>query len=233
LLQWCDHLQGFFYIYPSSGILVTNIIFSHHRYFPHGRTSIVNPTNPTCLAIGSTHPIMLTGLKDGSVWACNPVLRAFATRAEKPKKIPILEHEYRPSSRFLPQSQVDDLETRLRNNDQRPRLHGAARIIEGGQSEPNISNKNEEEVETGSSSKGKKKKKTKPKPKPAPPPKPAEDEDDKGPEQVPTSELGIVVNHEPFTRITVVTWNPNTDYGRWAAIAMGSGLVRIIDLGVE
>jgi transcription factor C subunit 6 len=39
--------------------------------------------------------------------------------------------------------------------------------------------------------------------------------------------------HEALTRITAIEWNPNLDHGSWAAVAMGSGLVRVIDLGLE
>ena len=41
------------------------------------------------------------------------------------------------------------------------------------------------------------------------------------------------VIHEPLSRITVVRWNPNRLFGHWAAAAMASGLVRIMDLGVK
>lgn len=40
------------------------------------------------------------------------------------------------------------------------------------------------------------------------------------------------VIHETKTRITVAAWNPNVEYGWWAAIAMGSGLVKVMDLGI-
>jgi transcription factor C subunit 6 len=46
-------------------------------------------------------------------------------------------------------------------------------------------------------------------------------------------EIAKQVIHEPLTRITCVQWNPNAGYGCWAAAAMGSGLVRIMDLGLE
>ncbi|KAJ2901555.1 hypothetical protein MKZ38_001688 [Zalerion maritima] len=39
--------------------------------------------------------------------------------------------------------------------------------------------------------------------------------------------------NERLSRITKVQWNPNLTHGHWAAVAMGSGLVRIMDLGVE
>ena len=39
--------------------------------------------------------------------------------------------------------------------------------------------------------------------------------------------------HEPLTRVASVAWNPNVEFGWWAAAGMASGLVRIMDLGVE
>lgn len=40
------------------------------------------------------------------------------------------------------------------------------------------------------------------------------------------------VVHESRTRITVAAWNPNVEFGWWAAAAMGSGLVKVMDLGL-
>lgn len=45
-------------------------------------------------------------------------------------------------------------------------------------------------------------------------------------------EQSKTVVHESRTRITVATWNPNVEFGWWAAAAMGSGLVKIMDLGL-
>ena len=42
-----------------------------------------------------------------------------------------------------------------------------------------------------------------------------------------------LVVHDPQTRITSVAWNPNARFSWWAAAAMGSGLVRVMDLGVD
>lgn len=39
--------------------------------------------------------------------------------------------------------------------------------------------------------------------------------------------------HAPQTRVTVVAWNPNVEYGWWAAAALGSGLVKVMDLGLD
>ncbi|KAL1853539.1 hypothetical protein VTK73DRAFT_9006 [Phialemonium thermophilum] len=41
------------------------------------------------------------------------------------------------------------------------------------------------------------------------------------------------VIHEPLTRVTAVAWNPNPEFGCWAAVALGSGLVRIMNVGVD
>lgn len=48
-----------------------------------------------------------------------------------------------------------------------------------------------------------------------------------------TSGPGPIVLYEPQTRITGVTWNPNVEFSWWAAAAMGSGLVRVMDVGAE
>ena len=37
---------------------------------------------------------------------------------------------------------------------------------------------------------------------------------------------------EEETGITQVVWNPNIEYGSWAAAGMGSGLVRVEDLAI-
>lgn len=38
---------------------------------------------------------------------------------------------------------------------------------------------------------------------------------------------------EPLSRITAIEWNPNEGWGSWAAVALGSGLVKIMDLGLD
>ena len=56
-----------------------------------------------------------------------------------------------------------------------------------------------------------------------------DDEDERaGPAEGPKIAL-----HESLTRITAMEWNPNDGYGCWAAVAMGSGLVRVMDLGLS
>ncbi|KAJ8107263.1 hypothetical protein ONZ43_g6787 [Nemania bipapillata] len=48
-----------------------------------------------------------------------------------------------------------------------------------------------------------------------------------------TTGPGPIVLYEPQTRVTAVAWNPNIEFSWWAAVSMGSGLVRIMDLGAE
>lgn len=49
---------------------------------------------------------------------------------------------------------------------------------------------------------------------------------------VKTLDRSKVVIHEARTRITAAAWNPNIEYGWWAAAAMASGLVKVMDLGI-
>ena len=42
-----------------------------------------------------------------------------------------------------------------------------------------------------------------------------------------------VVIHEPLTRVTTIQWNPNVQFSCWAACAMASGLIKVMDLGVD
>ncbi|KAK8033198.1 hypothetical protein PG991_002596 [Apiospora marii] len=47
---------------------------------------------------------------------------------------------------------------------------------------------------------------------------------------MPSGEIAV---YAPLSRITSACWNSNVDFSWWAAAAMGSGLVRIMDLGVD
>lgn len=42
-----------------------------------------------------------------------------------------------------------------------------------------------------------------------------------------------VVTHEPLTRLTTIVWNPNLKFSCWAACAMASGIIKVMDLGVQ
>ena len=219
LLQWNDHLQGFFSNYPSGSVLETSISFMHHRYFPHLRRVIDVPGQLTCLAAGQTHPFLLVGLKDGSVWACNAAKKLFAMRTDKPMKQRLFEHEYRPAATFVSGPDAPGL------------LRGAARIVGGWEPEQNAS-RGEPKAKRGKGAKkgrGRKKKG----------PAGGEPMDVDGDEAAVEAEVeaegkgGVLVNHEPLTRIMVMEWNPNLECGCWAAVAAASGIVRVMDLGVE
>jgi transcription factor C subunit 6 len=61
---------------------------------------------------------------------------------------------------------------------------------------------------------------------------------DSGADDAPLEEISAhmasrMVIHEPLTRVAAVAWNPNVDFGTWTAVAFGSGLVRVMDVGVE
>ncbi|PKS06732.1 hypothetical protein jhhlp_006806 [Lomentospora prolificans] len=247
LLQWNDPLQGFVSCYPSGSVTETSVGFMHHRYFPHVRRVADSPSLLTCLASGYTHPFLLTGLKDGSVWACNAAKKIFATRQDRPLKLKVFEHEFRPADRFDGPGSVEAAaEDKFRD------VRGAVRILEGWDEEPNVWRIDRRRA-TRKGAKAKKGKASKKKKKNSKAEEDEEDEDgdpmdvdddeqssagedngdgdeDGGPVPKDTRAL---INHEPFTRIMVMEWNPNLECGCWAAIAAASGLVRVMDLAVD
>lgn len=239
LLQWNDHLQGFFSCYPSGAVVETAISFMHHRYFPHLRRVVDLPGQLTCLAGGYSHPFLLVGSKDGSVWACNAAKKLFSMRTDRPMKQRVFEHEYRPAERFSAQGEGGG------------GVRGAVRILGGWGPEQN-SSRGEPKKKPAKRAKG-------PKPKRGRPKKKKEGEDEG--ERMDVDEEGVVeeaveeeveveveavegeakvgrqgksamINHEPLTRIMVMEWNPNLECGCWAAVAAASGIVRVMDLGV-
>lgn len=227
LLQWSDHLQGFFSCYPSGAVVETAISFMHHRYFPHLRRVVDLPGQLTCLAGGYSHPFLLVGSKDGSVWACNAAKKLFSMRTDRPMKQKVFEHEYRPAERFTAEGGEG--------------VRGAVRILGGWGPEQN-SSRGEPKKKPAKRAKGPKPKRGRPKKK-----KEGEDEGDRmDVDEEPVEEeveveveaegedkgKSAMINHEPLTRIMVMEWNPNLECGCWAAIAAASGIVRIMDLGV-
>lgn len=208
LLQWSDHLQGFFSNYPSGSVVETSISFMHHRYFPHLRRAVDVPGQLTCLAAGHSHPFLLVGLKDGSVWACNAAKKVFAMRTDRPMKQKLFEHEYRPAGRFGAGGEG---------------LRGAVRVVGGWGVEQNAS-RGEPRRRPGMGN-GKKK--------PRGNARPAGRMDVDGEAEDGEGKGGAVVSHEPLTRIMVMEWNPNVECGCWAAVAAASGIVRVMDLGED
>lgn len=208
LIGFSNHLLGFLSIYPSASSLNTIVGFLHHAHFPIVRRVITGDSYLTCLAVGRTHPYLLVGALDGSLWALNPQAELFSIRQESTDKIRILQHEHRPALFFPPDSPASQ--------------RGACRILQGFSPERNRNSKPESKPGTKKGKKPAKKKKDAPV-------DGGEDDDEAGDMADPSR--GVL--HEPQTRITVIEWNPNEDYGCWAAVAIGSGLVRIIDLGLE
>jgi transcription factor C subunit 6 len=206
LLAFSDHLLGFFSLFPSSNTLNTTIGFMHASHYPVARRIFTGDSLPTCLAVGKTHPCLLVGTSDGSLWALNPMLEIFSTRRERSDRLRIFQHEHRRASNFPPGSLAAE--------------RGASRIVYGFAMDKNGNPR----VEVKKAPKKKAKK--------------SEQADEDGAQNDNDDETGGTLDpsrgvvHEPRTRITVVEWNPNKRFGSWAAVAMGSGLVRVMDLGL-
>ncbi|KAK0620962.1 WD40-repeat-containing domain protein [Immersiella caudata] len=217
MLCWNELMQGFMALYPSS-TPTTTVAFLHHRYFCQARSTITGPNSVTCVSAGATHPFILVGSADGSVYACNALQKLFRQKGEPLQKLKIFEHESRP----LDQEDEDD-----------PR--GAARILQGFLPEVNDDPRTEKRKEIDRKKRlaaqarkkeaGKKKAKSK---------KAGEEEEAADREAEIDDRLASrAITHEPLTRITTIAWNPNVKFSCWAACAMGSGLVKVMDLGVE
>ncbi|KAK0642027.1 hypothetical protein B0T16DRAFT_431603 [Cercophora newfieldiana] len=224
MLCWNELMQGFMALYPSS-TPTTTVAFLHHRYFCQARSTITGPNSVTCVSAGATHPFILVGSADGSVYACNALQKLFRQKGEPLQKLKIFEHEYRPLD-----SQPAE------GTNEHGHLRGAARILQGFLPEVNDDPRTEKRKEIDRKKRlamakkkeaGKKKGKAK---------KGVDPED----EVVEDREAEIddrlasrAITHEPLTRITTIAWNPNVRFSCWAACAMGSGLVKVMDLGVE
>ncbi|KAK7748775.1 hypothetical protein SLS53_000799 [Cytospora paraplurivora] len=229
LMDWNDHLQGFFGMHPSPTPHDTLIGWAHVRFFVQSRTLMTTPSPPMCLSSGRTHPFVLVGCADGSLWAMNPLRALFRDRSDPIYKLKILQHEYRPTAK---------LNISLQPGEQ---IRGAARILQGFLPEVNSNPRAEFAREQNLLRLQANKKKSKSKKKKSS--RPETDEKDveivdglsKGEGQALAKLLDKTraVVHEARTRVVVAAWNPNVEYGWWAAAAMGSGLVKVMDLGVE
>lgn len=204
MLAWSDHLLGFFSVYPSANALNTSVGFMHHRHFPITRRIFTGDCFLSCIAVGRMHPFLLIGTTDGSLWSLNPQAELFKSRHHETERIRIFQHEYKPASFFQQGSPAS--------------ARGACRLLHGFGVE-NKQQSGQTEAKTAPVKKGKKLRKNDDEP----------DEDDAGGPADPTR--GKL--NEALTRLTAVEWNPNQGYGCWAAAAMGSGLVRVLDLGIE
>lgn len=236
VLDWSDHLQGWLALSPAGGPGLNTLAFLHVRYFPLPRPMLTSMSMPLCLSMGSNHGYGLVGGADGSVWSFNALNKLFRQREEDAFKIKILEHEFRPPDAWVTQPpdgmEVDDTEHSVLAR------RGASRIMQGFLPEVNDDPRSERlrVINKERRDKASKRKKGKT----AKRPKLAEfiddedgDADGNSLEDISAHMASRMVIHEPLTRVAAVAWNPNVDYGTWAAVAFGSGLVRVMDVGVE
>ncbi|KAI1383325.1 WD40 repeat-like protein [Hypoxylon trugodes] len=219
LLSWNDHIGGFASIWPSSYPGTSSISFVHSRVFPLSRHICTVDGLTSCLTFGTCHPFLLAGGTDGSVWILN-VMRKIASHRQTTHKLKLFQHEYHPTP----------LEDTANEDEDQPAPRGACRILHGFRPQVNI-----HPLGTRIAKESRVKRARKDKKKKAQKEQEAEVSDDPG--EVDEDNIvmapGPIIIHDPLTRITAVSWNPNAEFGWWAAVAMGSGLVRIMDLGVE
>ncbi|KAK4139097.1 uncharacterized protein C8A04DRAFT_16168 [Dichotomopilus funicola] len=235
LLCWNEPMQGFLALYPSS-TPNTTIAFLHHRFFCQARSITTGPNTLMCVSAGTTHPFVLVGCADGSVFACNALQKLFKQKGEPLRKLKVFEHEYRP----LVSADVSDEPAVLSDPAMESGeaaspsgLRGAVRILQGFLPEENDDPRTEKRKEMDRKKRAAKKKKA-PKRKKTGAAAAAADEDGEDREAELDEKLASrVVIHEPLTRVTTAVWNPNLQFSCWAACAMASGLVKVMDLGVE
>ncbi|KAK3318004.1 WD40-repeat-containing domain protein [Apodospora peruviana] len=227
MLCWNEPMQGFMALYPSS-TPNTTVAFLHHRYFCQARSMCTGPNTVTCISAGASHPFLLMGCLDGSVYSCNALQKLFKQKGEPLRKIKVFEHEYRPV--------VDSKRSSASTGSGgvvRP-IRGAARILQSFLPELNDDPRTEKRKELDRKRKSAaKKKKGGPGRK-----KKNAGADGEEEEKDPLAELddklaSRVITHEPLTRVTTIEWNPNLQFSCWVACSMGSGLVKVMDLGVK
>lgn len=242
LLDWNDHLQGYFNMYPSPTPHKIELGWSHVRYFVESRVVITTSSPLMCVASGRTHPFTLVGCADGSLWTTNPLRVLIKDKSDDIHKLKIMEHEFRPA----PRTRLPDVVAPVGEQQQpppHPVSRGAVRILQGFKPEVNSNPQADLAREQDKPrfarwrrkkpSKGSSRRKAN---------NAAEAEESSSEEEGPTKteSMALVkaldrskaVIHEARTRITAAAWNPNIEYGWWAAAAMGSGLVKIMDLGI-
>lgn len=225
MLVWHEHMQGFVGFYPSPSAGNTHLGFFNLRYFPQPRMVFTGNRLPMCISMGATHPFLLVGCADGSLWSCNAVRKVFFMRDEILKKIKIFEHEYRPVKQQAGPGGSGP-----------PKIRGAVRTLQSFLPEVNDNPRTESMKQANmqkrvqkSKAKGGKQRR----------PSTGHDVADLEAEELGTTAAEVgpqdpvrSMIHEPLTRITAVAWNPNFNFSCWAAAAMGSGLVRVMDLGI-
>ncbi|KAK4130091.1 hypothetical protein BT67DRAFT_245142 [Trichocladium antarcticum] len=234
LLCWNETMQGFMALYPSS-TPNTTVAFLHHRFFCQARSICTGPNTLTCVSAGATHPFILVGCADGSVFSCNALQKLFKQKGEPLRKLKILEHEYRPV----------DPATHARSPWRSSSSHhaaaagvrGAARVLQGFLPEPNDDPRTEKRKEMDRKKRAEKSRRASGKKKGRPPKNgdgaALEDAGEDREAELEEKLASRVVIHEPLTRVAAIAWNPNVQFSCWAACAMASGMIKIMDLGVQ
>lgn len=229
LLDWNDHLQGYFAMHPSPMPHNTVVGHAHIKFFVQSRVLLTADSPPMCIASGKTHPFTLVGCADGSLWAFNPMRVLMKERGDDLHKLQVLQHEFRPPQKIAVGA--------VKN------VRGAARILQGFRPVFNNNPRVEMMAEYLRRVKARKPANLKRPGRARSHRKKGEESD--GDEEGENGlrlrdeaylakelEQSKAVIHESRTRITVAAWNPNVEFGWWAAAAMGSGLVKIMDLGL-
>jgi transcription factor C subunit 6 len=214
LLCWSEVMQGFMALYPTS-TPNTTIAFLHHRFFCQARPITTGPNYLMSASAGATHPFLLVGCADGSVFSCNALQKLFKQKGEPMCKLRVFEHEYRPVE--------GDAEVR-----------GAVRILQGFLPEENDDPRTEKRKESNRKKKKaeKKKKKKRGRQKKGAVEADAADGARDSEAEADEAQISRAIIHEPLTRVTSIQWNPNLPFSCWAACAMASGLIKVMDLGV-
>ncbi|KAK4215327.1 WD40-repeat-containing domain protein [Rhypophila decipiens] len=221
VLAWSEPMQGFLMLYPSS-TPNTTVAFLHHRFFPQARSICTGTNSVTCIALGSTHPFLLMGAADGTVYSCNALQKLFKQKSEPLNKIKLLEHEYRPVEGWNTTNKAAN------TTEEGPFIRGAARILQGFLPEINDDPRTEKRKELDRKKKMERAKKA---------------SGGRGRKKGATAANSLaelddrlasrMVIHEPLSRVTYLAWNPNLMFSCWAACSMGSGLIRVVDVGIR
>ncbi|KAL8400445.1 hypothetical protein RB594_000726 [Gaeumannomyces avenae] len=252
-LCWSEHLRGFVCLYANSTPGSTTVAFLGARYPSQPRTVFQGFSQPVSLATGAGHPYTLVGCADGSLWSFNTFHKVFYMRNEKLYKMKLFQHEYR---RVKEEEEEEEKEeggnktAAAAAEETTPKIRGAVRFLHGFKPEVNDNPRND--YSRGMMKKAREKTKMQEAKRvakrhgavaAAAAAAAARDaqggsadlvernEEDDYPED--HNPIKGIILHEPETRVVTIAWNPNLDVGWWAAAAMGSGLLRVMDLGLE
>lgn len=246
MLRWSEHLRGFVCLYANSTPGSTTVAFLGARYPSQPRTIFQGFSQPVSLATGAGHPYTLVGCADGSLWSFNTFHKVFYMRNEKLYKMKLFHHEYRRTQEKEAEAETEAPAASNEEDKQTPKIRGAVRFLHGFKPEVNDNPRND--YSRTIMKKAREKTKMKEAKRIAKRNGVAaaaaasrggassadlveRTEADDYPED--HNPIKGVILHEPETRIVTIAWNPNLDVGWWAAAVMGSGLLRVMDLGLE